>query len=77
MIFNSTQLKPLRLIFMLYFIYIYILGVCYVVNYNYKRIQREICVEKSCKSISRNIEFEIELRKAKDDVNLNLQKYRY
>lgn len=55
----------------------YILGVCYVVNYNYKRIQREICVEKSCKSISRNIEFEIELRKAKDDVNLNLQKYRY
>lgn len=75
MIFNSTQLKPLRLIFMLYFIYI--LGVCYVVNYNYKRIQREICVEKSCKSISRNIEFEIELRKAKDDVNLNLQKYRY
>lgn len=24
MIFNSTQLKPLRLIFMLYFIYIYI-----------------------------------------------------
>lgn len=59
------------------YIYIYILGVCYVVNYNYKRIQREICVEKSCKSISRNIEFEIELRKAKDDVNLNLQKYRY
>lgn len=34
-------------------------------------------MEKSCKSISRNIEFEIELRKAKDDVNLNLQKYRY
>lgn len=62
---------------MLYFIYIYILGVCYVVNYNYKRIQREICVEKSCKSISRNIEFEIELKKVKDDVNLNLQKYRY
>lgn len=34
-------------------------------------------MERQWKCIAQNIEFEIELRITKDDVNLNLKKYHY